>query len=252
MFLNAILAGVVVMLVSLSGVVFLSQPAKTFLEKRLSFLVAFSAGVFLVVAISLAREVYELGFGIIISTLLIAFGYLVASLLYKLLPESHHHHDDDCHESHQAAVKVLVGSGIHHIADGLVIATAFVTNPVLGLVTTLSIVIHESLQEISKFFVLQKAGFAITRALLINFAVSGTILIGITVGYFGMLSSSLQTGLLALGSGFFFHIFINDLYPKRSVYAKSSDFYWHLVLVALGIVMMAIVTELASHFSPVH
>ncbi len=252
MILEMILSGIAVMSVTFIGAIFLYEKAGNFVQRRLSYLVAISAGVFLVVAISLAREVYELSTSVAMSTLLIVLGYFFAILVQKFLPESHHHHDKDCHDSHQTAVKVLIGAGIHNTTDGLVIATAYFTNPALGLATTLSIVIHEALQQFSKFFILRKAGLGVAKALLVNFAVSASIILGIAIGYLGVSTPGLEVWLLALGAGFFFHIFINDLYPKRAVYANKSEFYRHLLLVALGVFLMAIVTALAGEFSHGH
>ena len=148
-------AAFVVMLASLSGVFFLQKTAERFLQTRLSYLVSFSAGVFLVTAGGLGLEVFEIAPSIWQGVILIALGYVGAFALHTLLPETHHHHDPACNHGHGlAAKKIIIGDAIHNVTDGVILVVAFSTLPALGIAATVSIMIHEVLQEISEFFVL--------------------------------------------------------------------------------------------------
>ena len=123
------LAVLVIMLVSLTGVLFINRFTKDFFEQRLPFLVSFSAGVFLVTAGALILEVFELSPSVVAGVMIVV-GYLLAWLLQRLLPETHHHHDSDCVVHKGGAKKLIIGDGIHNIADGIVLITAFSVPPV--------------------------------------------------------------------------------------------------------------------------
>lgn len=234
---EAILGAGAVMTVSLVGVLFTLGSAKQWFEKNLAFLVSFAGGVFLVTASALTLEVFEIADVWWQGVILIVMGYVLALVLHKLLPETHHHHGVDCQRSHHKATKLIMGDAIHNIADGIVLMVAFSASSALGLGVLLSIVIHEALQEVSEFFVLRQAGYSVKKALVINFTVSSTILIGIFLGYFALISHELEVLLLALSAGFFFNVVLHDLLPKRSEHGAS--WLTQLIVVLFGILVMA-------------
>ncbi len=246
MLIEVLLAALAVMLVSLSGVLFLQQTARKFIEENLSFLVSFSAGVFLVTAGALSLEVFELANSVWEGALLISLGYILAWALHKILPETHHHHDTDCHKSHRAARKLIVGDAIHNVADGVVIVVAFTASPTLGLAALASILIHEFLQEMSEFFVLRQAGYSVAKALTINFAVSSTILVGVALGYVALTLEGLEVWLLAISAGFFLSVVIHDLLPKKSHHGSNQTFFKHLVFVLIGVMLMGLISNALS------
>lgn len=238
-------AAFVVMLASLSGVFFLQKTAERFLQTRLSYLVSFSAGVFLVTAGGLGLEVFEIAPSIWQGVILIALGYVGAFALHTLLPETHQHHDPACNHGHGlAAKKIIIGDAIHNVTDGVILVVAFSTLPALGIAATVSIMIHEVLQEISEFFVLKQAGYSNKKALLINFAVSSTILAGVGIGYFVSTYHELEVVLLALSAGFFSHVVLHDLLPKREDHQGVSQFFKHVLLVLIGALLMGTVASL--------
>jgi zinc transporter ZupT len=239
-------AALVVMLTSLVGVIFIGKTTSKFLEDKLNFLVSFSAGVFLVTSGALALEVFHLADTVWQGAFLILIGYALAFLVHKLMPETHHHHASDCHEGHGlAARKLIIGDAIHNVADGVVLVVAFAVSPALGLAALVSIVIHEALQEVSEFFVLRRAGYGVKKALAINFAVSSTILVGVVLGHYALVSHELEVALLALAAGFFLQVVIHDLLPKHTEHEKMEDFYKHAFLVFVGAVIMGLVAQAA-------
>jgi zinc transporter ZupT len=237
MLLHALLGAAVVMVVSLVGVVFTYSTARMWFEKNLSYLVSFAGGVFLVTAGALTLEVLELADAWWQGAGLIVFGYVLALVLHTLLPETHHHHGAECHHTHRKAKKLIVGDAIHNVADGIVLVVAFSVSPALGLGVLLSVIIHEALQEVSEFFVLRQAGYSVKKALVINFAVSSTILIGVVLGYLALASHELEVLLLALSAGFFFNVVLHDLLPKRSEHGAS--WLTQIAVVAVGVIVMA-------------
>lgn len=245
---EVIIAAFIVMLASLSGVVFATRYTGRLLENKLSYLISFSAGVFLITAGALALEVFELAPSIGAGAILIVAGYILAEGVHRLIPEMHHHHDDDCAHKHGvAARKLIVGDAIHNVADGVIIVAAFAASGPLGVAATVSIVIHEVLQEISEFFVLRRAGYSIKKALTINFAVASTIFIGVGLGHFALASHELEIILLAVSAGFFMHVVLHDLLPKHHEHETNESFLRHVAMVAIGAVLMGLIAhELAD------
>jgi zinc transporter ZupT len=233
-------AATLVMLLSLVGVLFAAGAARRFLEDRLPYLISFSAGVFLVTAGGLALEVLELARSWVWGAVLIAAGYVVAWAIHYLLPETHHHHDPHCHEGHgKSARKLLIGDALHNVADGIILVPAFLVSPVLGGAVTLSIVIHETLQEVAEFFVLRRAGYTTKQALLLNFATASTVFIGVGLAYLALVTTDLEIILLAFSAGFFFHVVVHDLWPQqRHRQAVSGSHVIHGLLLAVGIALM--------------
>jgi len=233
-------AATLVMLVSLVGVLFAQGVARHFLEARLPYLISFSAGVFLVTAGGLALEVLELARSLWWGVLLVVGGYLVAWAIHHVLPETHHHHDPQCHGGHgRGARKLLIGDALHNVADGIILVPAFLVSPLLGGAVTLSIVIHETLQEIAEFFVLRRAGYSTARALLLNLATASTIFIGVGLSFLALVTTDLELILLAFSAGFFLHIVVHDLLPERaSGLGATSSGVVHGVLLVAGITLM--------------
>lgn len=232
------------MLMSLGGVLFVSKVATSFLSQRLSYLVAFSAGVFLITSGALLLEVFHIyegmvGYGIAF----VLAGYAIAWGMEVLLPESHHHHDpahsNDHHHSKKGARKLLIGDSIHNIGDGIILVPAFMVSPALGLAVTVSIMIHEALQEISEFFVLKQAGYSTGRALMLNAVTASTILLGVGLSYFALATPALEGVLLAVSAGFFLHVVVHDLLPRRHEHESVKAFLTHVAVLGLGLIVMA-------------
>jgi zinc and cadmium transporter len=244
--LEIIGAGLLVMLASLSGVLFTHKVAAKFLEERLSYLVSFSAGVFLVTSGALAFEVFELADTALMAVFLIGLGYVLAWFLEYLFPDAHQHHEPECDHDHhhgnkKSARKLIAGDVVHNIGDGIILVSAFLVSPALGIAVTVSILIHEALQEVSEFFVLRQAGYSTKRALIINFLVSSTIFIGIGLSYLAVVNHDLEVLLLALAAGFFLHVVLHDLIPKPHHHADSAGFVKHVLVLLIGLTVMSLV-----------
>lgn len=240
-----------VMCASLIGVFSVWKKLGEFIEKRLGFLVSFSAGVFLVIAIGIILEIFEhtdvyrgVGF--------VAIGLIFMGLMFKVIPSFHHHHSsEEEHPEHSKidAKKVIFGDAIHNIGDGVLLATAFSIDFNFGVFTTLSIFIHELVQETSEFFVLKQAGFSTKKALVINFIVSGAILVGVILGYFLLEKyESIELFLFGLSAGAFLFVVFKDLIPHSFSHGKSNNcLKKHLIFFIFGALLMFGVTKIFGH-----
>lgn len=247
----SLLASLAIMTISAIGVLFTWQSLGRWLEKNLTYLVAFSAGVFLYVAIHLIAEAKHLGeFGGWIMAPL-AVGVLLFYAFDKILPESHHHHSTNiCEHDHGRvdARKMLLGDAFHNIGDGIIIGPAFMISIEVGLVTTIAILIHEGLQEISEFFVLRQAGYSPKQALIRNLAVSSTILIGLVVGLTLSHSEMILAPLLAIAAGGFIYIVIMDLLP--AIFRCQKNKKNILILIALFVAGALVAGNLGHLLEP--
>lgn len=234
-------ASLLVMLASLAGVVVVWRQAGNFLTRNLDFLVSFSAGVFLIFAYGLIQEALEHIGSPAAGAAWILSGAVLVWVSTKLLPALHKHGEHE-HRGHEPvdARRMMLTDGIHNAADGIVLAAAFTVGTAVGWAAAISVFIHELLQEVSEFFVLRDAGFSSRGALLANFGVSSTILIGSIGGYFLLEQfEALEGPLLGIAAGGVLVVVLHDLIPHSVREAHSHAHYLkHLVFFALGLIIM--------------
>lgn len=141
----------------------------------------------------------------------------------------------------------LIGDSIHNFIDGLIMAASFVASIPLGLTTTIAISTHEIPQEIGDFGVLIYGGFSKKKAIVLNFLVALTAILGGLVGY--LISSrigNVVSYILPFAAGGFVYIAATDLIPemKKEVNIKKS--MMTLVVFICGILIMW-VTKVMFH-----
>ena len=113
---------------------------------------------------------------------------------FSLFRHDHHHeldghahpHGHDAHAAGKGGSTLLVGSAIHALADGVLIAAAFRADTFLGLMTAAAIATHEVPQQIGNFFVLLNSGFSKARALAYNLLTGMGAVVGGLLGYFAL------------------------------------------------------------------
>lgn len=245
-----IIASLAQMLVALAGLIFVFMGTEK-IKQYVYYFISFSVGTFLgVVFFDLLPEAVELtehGEG----PMWILGGFLLFYLLGRFLFWYHHHHShEDCeHEvSHESGSLVLLADLVHNFIDGVLIAGAFMADTHLGIITTVAVLLHELPQEISDFFVLIHSGYSKTKALVLNFAVSCSTLVGALIGYFALSSTTGLIGpLLGIAAGNFLYIAASDLLPELHSKKNSSDKLVQIVILFLGIALMFALTTLLGH-----
>jgi zinc and cadmium transporter len=172
--------------------------------------------------------------------IVVLIGFIIFFIIEKIL-HWRHCHDGKC-DVHTFHYMNLIGDSIHNFIDGLIIAAGFMVSIPLGFTTTIAIVAHEIPQEIGDFGVLIYGGFEKKKALILNFLVAFTIVIGGFVGY--LLSNIIENYvyiLLSFAAGGFIYIAATDLIPeiKKEVDIRKSIFT--MLIFILGIVFMWII-----------
>jgi len=178
------------------------------------------------------------------------FGFFLLEKL-SILRHSHHHegdghshhHGHDAHQAGKSGWMILVGDGLHNFTDGILIAAAFLTDPKLGLLTSLAIFAHEIPQEVGDFIILLNAGFSRTRAYVYNLISSLMAIVGGVVGYVALANAdSLIPYALVLASSGFIYIAVSDLMPQMQRRASIREAISQMLLISLGVVIVLLLT----------
>jgi len=239
--LNILIACFLISLCVWVAVMFLFFKKET-LSKITMFLVSLSAGALiggaflhLLPEASEGMEAEKLFF-VVLSAFVLFF------LIEKLF-HWRHCHKENC-EVHTFGYMNLVGDFLHNFIDGLVIASVFLVDFKLGIITTLAIALHEIPQEIGDFGVLIHAGFNKTKALVLNYIVALSIVLGGVVGYFAAFYiDGAIAYLLPIAAGGFIYIAASDLMPeirKESNLKKS--------ITSFGVFLLGIILMIAVKF----
>ncbi|OAE61957.1 ZIP family metal transporter [Achromobacter mucicolens] len=228
--------------------------------KYLHHMVSLSVGVLLSVALlHLLPEAFETGVG----NAHVLFGLMLASLIgffvlekIALLRHSHHHEGDghhhhkghDRHEAGRGGMLILIGSSLHNLCDGVLIAAAFLTDPLLGVLTAASIIIHEVPHKLGDFVVLLNAGLRRRRAFALILFTSLCSAVGGIIGYFVLQQAQEWTPyILVVAASSFLYISVADLMPQMHERVSLSDAVPQLLLVGVGVALIYSVTTLMHH-----
>lgn len=168
--------------------------------------------------------------------------------------ENAHHHDHGHTQGHHqpiaksVAAIIVTGDAIHNFVDGVLIAAAFLTDPKLGVVTSLAVAAHEIPQEVGDFAILLQSGFSAKKALAYNVLASLTTILGGAAAYFGL--EGLQGSLpyfLALAASSFIYIAVADLIPSLHKKTDLKASVEQITLILLGVAMIGLTHYLAHH-----
>ena len=136
----------------------------------------------------------------------------------------------------------LLGDAVLNFIDGLIIATSFMTNTVLGVTTTLAVALHEIPQEMGDFGVLVYGGVRKKKALFLNFLAALTVILGGIIGY--AVSSLVEPFipiLLSFAAGGFVYIAASDLMPELKKQVKVKKLLLNYGVFLIGITLMFLI-----------
>jgi len=235
-FIYIVLSSLFISLGALVGIFTLAVEKKR-LQRILLFLVSLSSGVLMAGAfLHLLPEASEkLEAMAVYQTVLFSFVifFLVEKLLYW-----RHCHRGFC-DTHTFGYMNLFGDAVHNFIDGLVLAGAFLTDIKLGWITALAVAFHEIPQEIGDFGVLLYAGFEKKKALILNFLVALTVVLGGVVGYFlSFQIKNLISYLLPFAAGGFIYISASDLIPEIRKEKSLKKSLLSFVVFLFGVLIM--------------
>jgi len=228
--------------------------------KYLHHMVSLSVGVLLSVALlHLLPEAFETTtadahtlFALMLAGLL---GFFVLEKI-ALLRHSHHHEGDghhhhkghDRHEAGRGGVLILIGSSLHNLCDGVLVAAAFLADPILGVLTAASIIVHEVPHKLGDFVVLINAGLQRRRAVKLILFTSLCTALGGLVGYFVLQQAQQWVPyVLVIAASSFLYISVADLIPQMHERGSLADAVPQLLLVGAGVIVIYGVTSFMHH-----
>jgi len=239
MFLELFLSLFIISLTSFVGLFAFGAKHET-LHKHIDILVGFAAGALLGDAfIHLLPELGVAGITVQIS-LSILIGIIVFFALEKIVHWHHCHRIEHKEVCEDLPYMSLAGDILHNIIDGVIVAGAFLANPVVGFSTALAVFLHELPHEGGNYSILIKGGFSRKKALFLNFFAALASFIGAVVT---LILSSMISGVLpfiiAFSMGSFLYIAGTDLLPELHKKFAPKQAVLEFIFIVLGVVIMA-------------
>ncbi len=237
-----LLALLITSLLSLIGIFFLKVSINK-LEKVIMFLVSLSAGTLLGDSfLHLLPEAVELLENDFIIWLGVLGGIILFFILEKIICWRHCHIPTSNNHIHSVGKMNLIGDALHNFIDGIIIASSFIVDFNLGVITTIAVISHEIPQEIGDFGVLIHAGFSAKKALLFNFfSALASILGAIIIIFLGQKITGLSDLILPITAGGFIYISASDLIPELKKDTSINKTIKQLLGIFLGLGIMLLV-----------
>lgn len=237
MVLEALVASIAVALISLIGVFFFSNSKKLLgMEK---YTVPVAVGVFLsLILYELIPETLEQSpqWG----GIAVAFGFISFYVLANHLHKKYHHLEADECDRKGAATLLLIGDGIHNIADGVILGGAFLIDPTIGVATAVGLALHEIPQEIVEFGVLIRAGYSKTKAAMYNLLSASSIILGtVLILVIAEHAAEYIWIITGVAAGNLLFLAASDLLPRIHGNLKNYGSIWHSTIsITLGFLIM--------------
>jgi len=212
---------------------------KSALKEILLFMISFSAGALFGNAFIhlLPETVEKYGFGIDISIYLLSG--IVASFIIEKIVQWRHCHIHSENHVHPFAIMNLFGDAVHNFIDGILIGTSYLVDTTVGVATTLAVIFHEIPQEIGDFAVMLHGGFSRLKALLYNFLIALTAVLGTVLALvIGSRVEGITAFLIPFAAGNFIYIAGSDLIPELHKDRRISKSLIQLFTFILGILVM--------------
>lgn len=174
-------------------------------------------------------------------------GLIAFFILERLLMRYGYRSDKHKHADHTEALPALLilGDTLHNFLDGIVIAVAYVANPVLGLTTTLAVAAHELPQEIGDFSVLLNHGWSRRKVLLVNILQSLATIPGAMLGFLaGVVLNPQLPSFLGAAGGIFLYLGASDLIPELHHRAGHKHVVRVVVPLLSGIAIVTLLVQL--------
>lgn len=235
----------------------------------LSMLVSYAIGALLGAAfLNTLPEAFELSEHPMQVTVTVLIGILIFFILEKLVLWRHCHiedceahdplhglaathavqHSEHDHDYGRSGMMIIVGDTFHNFVDGILIATAFMVDVQLGIVTSIAIIAHEIPQEAGDFIILLNSGYTRRMAFLMNVLSSFATLVGGVLAYFMLHKMNfLVQPLLGLASASMIYVAMSDLIPGLHKRPEINATIQQVTLILLGIASIWLVGNTFAH-----
>ncbi len=197
-------------------------------------------------------------------TIIFLSGILIFFILEKLLLWRHCHLSEceaheaaiptaaaanaDVHDYGRSGMMIVLGDTFHNFVDGILIATAFMADIQLGIVTAIAITAHEIPQEAGDFIILLNSGFTQAQALWFNLLSGAATVFGGLLGYFMLYQlDHLIAPILVIAAASMTYVAMADLIPSLHKRPEISATVQQVTLIVLGIGTIWLIGFLFGH-----
>jgi zinc and cadmium transporter len=219
---------------------------RSFMHKVSFSLVSFAAGALLATGFldTMQEAVEQAGDHNIFLWVTLSFsGFFIIERLFLHL---HHHDGDD--EDHGEDIQLptgllLFGDALHNFIDGASIAASFFVSVPIGIITSITVLIHEIPHELGDFGILLHKGWGRKKVFMFNALTGLTAVAGALIAYF--LGSTFKDAvplLLAITTGNFIYLSATDLLPEIHHHSKKNPALPHVLLFLAGIFTIWLLT----------
>ncbi|MBN2087355.1 ZIP family metal transporter [Candidatus Peregrinibacteria bacterium] len=238
----------IVSLISFVGLLIIVFKQKD-LKKFLLFMVSFAAGAMLGdVFIHLLPELIESGEFDMFSSVYILGGIILFFIIEKIIHWRHCHLSATKDHIHPLAFMNLVGESVHNFIDGVLIAGSFMLSIPVGIATSIAVILHEIPQEMGDFGILLHSGMKVKKALLLNFLVALTAVLGaLSILLIGLDQHQVIGSVIPITIGGFLYIANTDLIPELHKDVKISNSIIQLISFLIGVAIMFAILYLPFH-----
>jgi zinc and cadmium transporter len=149
-----------------------------------------------------------------------------------------HAHGNDYGRS---GMMVMIGDTFHNFVDGILIASAFMVDIKVGIVTSAAIIAHEIPQEVGDFLILLHSGYSKKQAFVFNLVSSFATVVGGTIAYFAL--QHVQTWaptILGFAASSMLYVAVADLIPSLHKRTELRATISQLSLIACGVGSIAL------------
>ena len=141
------------------------------------------------------------------------------------------------------AIASFAAFNVHDLMDGVAIGAAMITDPALGVIVFLAVLLHEVPAGFAIGAIIRGHGGSRGQALLAGLAIGLVTLVGILIPFLvGGVSVAVTSNLLGVAAGTFNDIGASILIPT----AETGRYRWSFVYVALGFAVFAGAAEIAG------
>ncbi len=115
-------------------------------------------------------------------------------------------------EIHQVGWVGLIGLGLESLLDGIAITIGYLSNPMLGFIIALAVIVHELPVGFSTSIVMRASGYSVEKSLIALVATSVLTVVGAFIS--PLFPSTIFGPVLAFTAGTFIYIGASDLLPE--------------------------------------
>ncbi len=151
-------------------------------------------------------------------------------------PHNHSHVHDHGHDGGRSGMMVMIGDTFHNFVDGILIASAFMVDVKVGIVTAVAIIAHEIPQEVGDFLILLHSGYSKKQAFLFNLVSSFATVVGGVIAYFALqhVQNWVPT-ILGLAASSMLYVAVADLIPSLHKRTELRATISQLSLILCGV-----------------